>query len=92
MRQAIDRLLDDAVDASASGKWSTVQELAGRILTLDPDNEDAQTFLVAAQRGLGNPVAAVPVSGDQPVGEELPTSFANGRYEVTGFPGQGGKK
>ena len=73
---------------------------ARRALLLDPENRDAINFLAAAQRALGEPGEAIfgalipsvpPLAPPQaaPVG---PTSFANGRYQVQEFLGEGGKK
>ena len=58
-------------------------------LRLDPDNADAKTFLAAANR---DAAPATPVSSTVSVAAPEPTSFANGRYTVTRFLGEGGKK
>ena len=68
------------------------------MLKLDTDNQDAWTFLQAADKGLAEvspqekatdaeavPVAAAPAP-------PRPTSFVSGRYEVKHFLGEGGKK
>ena len=94
LQRQIDRLLDEAEVAAGAGEWQRLRELVSRVLTLDPDNADARSLLAAADRGLG---AALPVSGEREVpastpAETQPTSFANGRYEVRRFLGEGGKK
>ena len=83
-------------------------------LALDPDNEDARSYLEAADRAggageaadrapIGAPAApapseAPPVTSEAPPAIEVPapasgaTSFADGRYEVTRFLGEGGRK
>ena len=61
---------------------------------LDPENVDARAYLAAADRDLGN--AAPPTDRTEApstsTAEATPTSFANGRYEVKRFLGEGGKK
>ena len=95
----IDRLLDEAEEAFAEDYWDRVRDRAHRTLLLGPENHDAINFLAAADRALGNSVdssAVLPPSSvitsppSQPA--DQPTSFANGRYEVKRFLGEGGKK
>src|SRR2546428_508870 len=99
MQRQIDRLLDEAEAAAASGEWAKLRDLAGRVLTLDPDNEDAPTFLAAAERGLA--AAATDVPASEPMGApsappasitdaEAERSFGAGRYVVQSVLGQGG--
>ena len=62
-----------------------------------PDNADAAGFRGAAQRRRqrveGHATAAgEPATAFQAASPEPPTSFANGRYTVTRFLGEGGKK
>ncbi|MCH7735463.1 MAG: hypothetical protein IH961_09660, partial [Chloroflexi bacterium] len=100
VQRRIDRLLDEAEEAADGADWDRVRYLCDQVLRLDPDNEDAKTFAEAAQRDTG--LVAAPERKNEPknasdstptVAEpEAPTSFANGRYEVTGFLGEGGKK
>ena len=59
-------------------------------------NQDALSFLTAAQRA-GNAAGsrADPPSDEAPsnrLSDQQPTSFANGRYQVKKFLGEGGKK
>ena len=52
VQRQIDRLLDGAEDALTDRDWSRVRDLARDALALNPDNEDARTFLDAAERSL----------------------------------------
>jgi serine/threonine protein kinase/tetratricopeptide (TPR) repeat protein len=88
----IDRLLDEADKAMASRNWALLRQHAEDVLLLDSENEDAKNFLTAADRALtssGSPLAS-PSANLQP--PPTPTSFANGRYQVKKFLGEGGKK
>ncbi|MCH7659850.1 MAG: hypothetical protein IH933_04495, partial [Euryarchaeota archaeon] len=67
------------------------------VLGIDADNIEAAAYLESADRRLG----AVPTTeGNQPesapppssTGTAQPTSFANDRYQVKRFLGEGGKK
>ncbi|MBT3943537.1 MAG: hypothetical protein HOC77_08005 [Chloroflexi bacterium] len=49
----IDRLLDEAEAAADGRNWDAVLDLCDQVLRIDPDNEDAQTFLAAARRDTG---------------------------------------
>ncbi len=69
------------------------------MLAIDPDNSDGLAFLVSAERALAGvnpapsePSAISPASATPTSASEQPTSFANGRYEVKRFLGEGGKK
>ena len=96
IQRRIDRLLDEAEEAADKGDWAAVRQRATQILAFDSANQDANGFLAAAEKILG--------SGQPPDGEETssmpliaaptsqPTSFANGRYAVKRFLGEGGKK
>ena len=75
-----------------------MRNLAQDTLALDPDNEDAGTFLAAASRSLGDSPAG-PATDPTPAEREPaqspsdePTSFADGRYQVQRLLGEGGKK
>ncbi len=66
---------------------------------MDPDNGDAPAFLASAERALGTagtlpssqPSTSIPTS--TPIATpDQPSSFANGRYEVQRFLGEGGTK
>ncbi|MCH7712060.1 MAG: AAA family ATPase [Chloroflexi bacterium] len=52
VQRQIDRLLDEAEAAFAQRDWLAVRERAQDALTLEPENQDALTFLTAAERAL----------------------------------------
>ena len=54
VQRQINRLLDEAEEASALQNWEVVRERAKHALTFDPDNPDAKDFLAAAERALGH--------------------------------------
>jgi hypothetical protein len=100
VQRDIERLLDAASDALAENDWSVAVQRANAVLALDPDNEDAAHYLGAAERGQETgpstvaPTASVAVTASpEPVGSsDAPESFADGRYMVDSFLGEGGKK
>src|SRR5207302_2626339 len=66
---------------------------------LDPQNQDAAAYLAAADRATAETVDAPPARGmvdraspPPPDTHTQPTSFCAGRYTVTRFLGEGGKK
>jgi len=87
IQRRIDRLLDQIEDAADQLDWRDVRERSEAVLAYDPENQDALSFLVAAQRA-GN---VSELRSNLP-SDRQPTSFANGRYEVKRFLGEGGKK
>src|SRR5437879_2842025 len=98
VQRHIDRLLDEADEAVRLKDWGQVRENAHAILDLDPENADARGFLEAAERALSRGVSTSPDS-EAPARREAaspaasqPTSFCDGRYTVTRFLGEGGKK
>ena len=99
IQRQIERLLDEAEDASAERNWEVVRERAQRVLTFDPDNPDGLALLAAAERALG-PSASSPSDPMAPAAltpalnplNDQRSSFANGRYQVQKFLGEGGKK
>ena len=79
--------------------WEQVRDRSQAVLALDPNNQDALTFLAAAERALGGSTAPTTVTHTAPTltttpatTPDQPTSFANGRYQVKRFLGEGGKK
>ncbi|MCH8224074.1 MAG: hypothetical protein IH868_11755, partial [Chloroflexi bacterium] len=94
VQRRIDRLLDQAEEAVEARDWESVRDAASAVFRVDPDNEDAKSFLqMAGDEALSPPdeLSETPApSAAQSA--DTPTSFANGRYEVTGFLGEGGKK
>ena len=97
IQRQIDRLRDEAEDASVHRDWETVRDRAQHALTFDPENPDALGFLAAAERALGDasapsPEATVTTEVPKPPSEPLPTflqrrtlrcqeGFGRGRYE-----------
>ena len=49
----IDRLLNEAREAVAESNWAVVLNHAQNVLRIETENEDARTYLVAAERALG---------------------------------------
>ena len=96
IQRRIDRLLDQIEEAVDQLDWEVVRERAQAVLALDRENKDAYSFLDAAEWALsGGSSPAAPSSGVTPshtAVTEQPSSFANGRYEVKRFLGEGGKK
>ena len=96
VQRTIQNLLDEAEQAVGRSDWDLVRDRAQNVLAFDPDNQDASFFLAAADRASSGsaveatvqpaaprPTAAIPAQ---------PTAFANGRYQVIRFLGEGGKK
>ena len=99
LQSQIERLLDQAEAAIAELDWATVGDRARAVLGLDADKPDGLAYLAAAQRALesldispsGVTPPTLPASVPAPALDQ-PTSFANGRYQVQRFLGEGGKK
>ncbi|MFQ6026849.1 MAG: serine/threonine-protein kinase, partial [Dehalococcoidia bacterium] len=100
LQRRIERLLDQIEQEADQQNWQLVHDLADEVLGLDPENGDALAFLSAADRRLSTSrdLAAEPAVPSEDVltsnvdTVSQPTSFANGRYEVKRFLGEGGKK
>jgi serine/threonine-protein kinase len=102
VQRRIDRLLDDSEEAADRHDWDAVAEYARTALSADPANEDALTFqgMADAARSREAPLSTsgtAPAPSPLPTGEghgttTIPTSFANDRYQVSKFLGEGGKK
>ncbi len=96
VQRQIERLLDEADDASLNNDWLTVKARAEAALTFDPGNADATAYLEAANRGTSNSKPSGVPDETQPSAtsshDATPTSFANGRYEVKRLLGEVGKK
>ncbi len=92
----IDRLLDEVDEAMRHLNWEQVRDRAQAVLALDRGNQDAITFLDAAEFALNNTSSETPSRVEsttpQASGQASPTSFANDRYQVKRFLGEGGKK
>ncbi|MCI0896114.1 MAG: protein kinase [Chloroflexi bacterium] len=98
-QRRIDRLFDQIDEAVDQLNWAVVRDRAQAVLTLDPGNADAINFLAAAERALGDTVPETPSQSPSSPSTTAtstttnqPTSFANGRYQVKRFLGEGGKK
>ncbi|MCH8184704.1 MAG: protein kinase, partial [Chloroflexi bacterium] len=100
MKKRLDRLLDEAEEAADREDWAKVAQLARQALLIDAGDSDASEFLRLAERGIAQAGAVV---AERPGAEaappradrqstQHPTSFANGRYQVKEFLGEGGKK
>ena len=92
-QRQIEALLDEAEAAIRFEDWNTVRQRVRSVLALDPENLDAQAYSDAADRAAGGSeastvLAPLPSTPAPP----QPTSFAGGRYTVTKFLGEGGKK
>ena len=99
IQRRIDRLLDQIEEAVDQLEWTVVQERASAVLAIDPNNSDGLAFLVSAERALAgvnaaqsDPAAISPASATPASASDQPTSFANGRYQVKEYLGEGGKK
>jgi catechol 2,3-dioxygenase-like lactoylglutathione lyase family enzyme len=81
VQRQIDRLLDAIEAAQERDEWTSVGELARRILDLDPTSEDAAAFVAAADRReqrLGDRAAVRSGPVTQRSAAPQPTSFASG--------------
>ena len=89
--------MDQAEEAMGRSDWESVRDHAKVALGLDPENTDALAFLASVEQVL-EAESTLPSSqpGGPPTAPEpspvQPSSFANGRYEVRRFLGEGGKK
>ena len=55
VQRQIDRFLDAAEEAVAQKEWALARNQALAVLDLDPGNNDAGSFLAAADRALARP-------------------------------------
>jgi len=96
IQRTIERLLDEAEDAISRSDWAAVRDRAQNVLALDHENRDALAFLEASEFALNSSGASSsvqpPPAPVQARVSDQPTSFANGRYQVKKFLGEGGKK
>ncbi len=102
IQRRIERLLDQIDTAEASSDWQEVVNLARDVLAIDEENREALAYLQTAERRLGNqsglegdspPSGAVAAAAAPPTNDSAqPASFSDGRYQVTRFLGEGGKK
>ena len=95
IQRRIDRLLDQIEQEADQDNWQRVLDLAKQVLGFAPDDNDAKAFLGVAEERLSStaipPTLGPRASAATPVVDQ-PTSFADGRYQVKRFLGEGGKK
>ncbi|MCH7735119.1 MAG: hypothetical protein IH961_07875, partial [Chloroflexi bacterium] len=98
VQRRIDRLLDRADEAIEDEDWQRALESARAALGFDSENADAKAFVQAATEALDaagiepESSSESPAVSESTAPDDQPSSFANGRYQVTGFLGEGGKK
>jgi len=101
IQRQIDELLEEAARAIKASNWDVVVNSAHNALALDPENEDAQSLLAAAERAQPARAEGPPPREQRDAGISqgtaareslLPETFASGRYTVKKFLGEGGKK
>jgi len=94
MQRRLERLLDQIDEAEANGNWESVRDLALDVLAIDSENAEAKAYLEAAERRVSRSANAAqqPPPFAPTAQTDQPTSFANGRYEVKRFLGEGGRK
>ena len=89
IQRRIDRLLDRAEAAADENDWGRVREYCDMVLAVDASNGDALALLSMIERTNGQ---APPPQETEQESVPQPASFANGRYTVQRFLGEGGKK
>ncbi len=100
MQRRLERLLDQIDEAEANGDWESVRSLALDALEFDNENSEASVYLRVAERRIAESgaIAGRPQPSPAPLPDptttatDQPSSFANGRYQVKQFLGEGGKK
>ena len=96
VQRQIDALLDEAEQAIRELDWETVLRRCQAVLMLDSQNEDAQTYLESAEKaGASANPSSLPldkVTTPAAPTDDVPTSFASGRYEIKRFLGRGWQK
>ncbi len=50
IQRQIDRLLDEAAEAVAQGDWELVRDCSQKVLVVEPENQEALTFMAIAER------------------------------------------
>ena len=102
IQRRVERLLDQIEQEADQQNWQRALDLAKEVLRFAPDNADAKTFIAVAEETLSStagqegpetaPSRAPPLTTTPSTASAQPTAFANGRYEVKRFLGEGGKK
>ena len=90
--------MDQSEEAMDRSDWESVRDHSKVALGLDPENPDALAFLASVEQVLeaesslpSSPATIGPPTAPKHIPVQ-PTSFANGRYQVERFLGEGGKK
>ncbi len=102
IQRRVERLLDQIEQEADQQNWQRALDLAKEVLRFAPDNTDAKTFIAVAEETLSSTAGLENSETDAPSPAPLttapatasaqPPSFANGRYQVKHFLGEGGKK
>ena len=101
VQRRIDKLLDQAEIAADGREWQSALASIYAVLEADPENEDALTLKRMAEVASAQSGDSVPANGGSAPGaiantettaNSVPASFAAGRYVVSKFLGEGGKK
>ena len=99
IQHRIEALLDEVDAAAAESSWPEVIEKANAVLGFDPENEEAVSYLAAAERAQASFVTSAPIPAPERSATEPaepapshPSSFVAGRYRVERFLGEGGRK
>ena len=102
LQRQVDQLMDRAEQSAASDDWSQVREICARVLAIDPENADARGFALMAAATPDAAAAVLPDTSGADIGAfvaeieapalQLPDSYVEGRYQVRGFLGEGGRK
>ena len=95
IQRRINQLLDEADGAVTALNWEVVRARAEAVLAFDPENTDAIAYLEATERAVDRiaPASGPTTSSTAPTETpDQPSSFADGRYQVQRFLGEGGKK
>ena len=96
-RQVV-RLLGELEEAVISRRWEAVRDTSHDVLALEPDNVDAQAFLAAANRALGENRSGpssneVAPNSPAPAGlTDVSGAVINGRYTLGRLIGEGARK
>ncbi len=94
MQRRLERLLDQIDEAEANGNWESVRDLTLDVLAIDSENAEAKAYLEAAARRVSRSANAAqqPPPFAPTAQTDQPSSFADDRYQVKQFLGEGGKK
>lgn len=48
IQRQVDRLLDEAAEAVGQGDWALVRDCSQKVLVVDPENQEALSFMAIA--------------------------------------------